>query len=85
MALLTEKDSPFAPTRTQQIFHNTANLSLRGNTYDAKHLDKFLESGYGEKSLNPERQNRNDLDTLEQSLEKNRTLHTNLPPYIIST
>ena len=49
---LTEFGSPFVPTKTQTIFHNTANLSLRGNTYDAKHMDKFLGSGYGEKSLN---------------------------------
>ena len=34
------------------IFQNAANLQLRGNTYDAFHLDKFLNSGYGEKSLN---------------------------------
>lgn len=53
---LGENESPFVPTRTQQIFHNTANLTLRGSTYDAKHLDKFLQSGFGEKSLNPERQ-----------------------------
>jgi hypothetical protein len=33
------------------IFQNSANLQLRGNTYDANHLDKFLDSGYGEKSL----------------------------------
>ena len=46
------------PTRTQEIFQNTANLSLRGNTYDAKHLDQFLTSAYGEKSLNQDRQNR---------------------------
>jgi hypothetical protein len=49
---LTESSSPFVPTKTQTIFHNTANLSLRGNTYDARHMDKFLGSGYGEKSLN---------------------------------
>ena len=24
---------------------------LRGNTFDATHLDKFLSSGYGEKGL----------------------------------
>ena len=39
------------PTKTERIFQNTANLQLRGNTYDANHLDKFLDSGYGEKSL----------------------------------
>lgn len=44
---LTENKSPFRLTQTQKIFKNTANLSLRGNTYDARHLDKFLNSSYG--------------------------------------
>ena len=39
------------PTKTQEIFKNSANLQLRGNTYDASHLDRFLNSHYGEKSL----------------------------------
>ena len=51
MSTLDEKNSPFVPTKTQQIFQNSANLQLRGNTYDATHLDKFLSSGYGEKGL----------------------------------
>lgn len=48
---MTEKETPFRPTRTQVIFKNAANVSLRGHTYDAQHLDKFLSSGYGEKTL----------------------------------
>ena len=48
---LDEKSSPFVPTKTQEIFKNSANLQLRGNTYDANHLDRFLNSNYGEKSL----------------------------------
>ena len=48
---LNESNSPFVPTKTQQIFQNSANLQLRGNTYDASHMDKFLSSGYGEKGL----------------------------------
>lgn len=53
MALMsmTEEETPFKPSRTQVIFKNAANVSLRGHTYDAKHLDKFLNSGFGEKSL----------------------------------
>jgi hypothetical protein len=53
MALMamTEDDTPFRPTRTQTIFKNAANVTLRGGTYDAKHMDKFLNSGFGEKSL----------------------------------
>ena len=49
---LGEDSSPFVPTRTQKIFKNTANLTLRGSTYDAKHLDRFLGSNFGEKSFN---------------------------------
>ena len=48
---MTEDDTPFKPTTTQKIFHNAANVSLRGHTYDAKHLDKFLGSNFGERSL----------------------------------
>ena len=46
---MTEEDTPFKPNRTQTIFKNTANVALRGNTYDAKHLDRFLGSNFGEK------------------------------------
>ena len=44
---LTEENSPFRETNTRKIFKNTANLSLHGGTYDAKHLDKFITSQYG--------------------------------------
>jgi hypothetical protein len=46
MEALNEKTSPFRETHTRKIFKNTANLSLRGNTYDATHMDKFLNSSY---------------------------------------
>jgi len=46
---LTEADSPFVPSKTQQIFQNSANLQLRGSTFDASHMDKFLGSGFGDK------------------------------------
>lgn len=48
---MTEKDTPFKPSTTQKIFHNAANVSLRGHTYDAHHLDKFLGSNFGERSI----------------------------------
>lgn len=48
---MTEDDTPFRPTRTQTIFKNAANVTLRGNTYDAKHMDKFINSSFGEKSI----------------------------------
>lgn len=50
LSSLTEKDTPFRETTASKLFKNTANLSLRGNTYDARHLDRFLQSSYGEKS-----------------------------------
>ena len=50
MHTLTEKETPFRDTKTQRIFKNTANLSLRGTTYDARHLDSFLASNYAEKA-----------------------------------
>ena len=50
---MTDLDTPFRATKTQQIFKNTANVTLRGNTFDARHLDQFLQSGYGEKSIMP--------------------------------
>ena len=52
---LNETNSPFMPTQTERVFKNVANLSLRGSTFDAKHLDRFLSSQYGEKSFNPDR------------------------------
>ena len=53
MALMamTEDETPFRPTRTQTIFKNAANVTLRGSTYDAKHMDKFLSSGFGERTF----------------------------------
>ena len=48
---MTEDETPFRPTRTQTIFKNAANVTLRGSTYDAKHMDKFLSSGFGERSI----------------------------------
>jgi hypothetical protein len=48
---MTEEETPFKPSRTQKIFKNAANVTLRGNTYDATHMDKFLSSGFGERSI----------------------------------
>jgi len=48
---LDEAGSPFKYSRTQRIFKDSANLQLRGATYDAGHLEKFFNSDYGEKSL----------------------------------
>jgi len=48
---MTEKDSPFVHNKTQTIFKNAANVQLRGSTFDACHLDKFLSSGFGERSI----------------------------------
>jgi hypothetical protein len=48
---MTEEETPFKPSRTQKIFKNAANVTLRGTTYDANHLDKFLSSGFGDRSI----------------------------------
>ena len=93
---LDETGSPFVESKTQQIFKNVANLSLRGNTYDAKHLDQFLGSGYGEKSFNPERQDSfsksqtlahydNQTSDFEASVAKNRSVYSHLPSYLINS
>ena len=49
---LTEANSPFVPSKKQQIFLNSANLLLRGSTFDASHMDSFLGSSYGESGAN---------------------------------
>ena len=75
---MDEKQTPFVPSRTQLIFKNTANLQLRGSTYDAKHLDKFLGSEFGDRSVNPERMARvegAEVSDLEASVARNRSLH----------
>ena len=51
LSMLKEHETPFRATKTQTLFKNAANLSLRGSTYDAKHLDRFLGSDFGEKSI----------------------------------
>jgi hypothetical protein len=33
------------------LFKNAANVSLRGNTFDATHMDKFLGSNFGDRSF----------------------------------
>ena len=48
---MTEDDTPFRPSKTQTIFKNAANVQLRGSTFDATHMDKFIGSGFGERSI----------------------------------
>jgi hypothetical protein len=48
---MCDDDTPFKNTRTQTIFKNAANVTLRGSTFDATHMDKFLGSGFGERQL----------------------------------
>ena len=90
---LDETQSPFIETKSQQIFKNAANLTLRGSTYDAKHLDSFLGSHYGEKSFNPERSMQKASQTLcdkpltdlDESVMRNRSLHAHLPSYLVNS
>lgn len=48
---MTESDTPFKPNHTQRVFKNAANVQLHGTTYDARHLDSFLGSNFGDKSI----------------------------------
>ena len=48
---MTEEDTPFKPSVGQRLFRNAANVQLRGTTYDARHMDKFIDSSFGEKSV----------------------------------
>ena len=93
---MDETQSPFVPSKTQKIFKNVANLSLRGATYDAKHLDNFLSSDYGDKSFNPERLDRikastinasddHQISDLEASVARNRSIHAHLPGYLVNS
>lgn len=94
---LDATQSPFVETRTQKIFKNVANLNLRGATYDARHLDSFLGSGYGDKSFNPERIDRakasnyqnapgeQPISDLEASVARNRSIHAHLPSYLVNS
>ena len=66
---MQETDTPFRPTHTQTVFKNTANLQLRGKTYDATHMDKFLGSEFGESRIME-----NARDTNDQSNIYNQSL-----------
>ena len=50
MRQLTEEDTPFRESKHETLFKNVANVTLRGTTFNATHLDKFLNSNYGEKT-----------------------------------
>jgi hypothetical protein len=91
---LNETNTPFVPTKTERVFKNVANLSLRGSTFDAKHLDKFLNSAYGEQSFNPDRVEQAHFNqmtvseqtkTLEASVQRHRSVHSNLPSYLVNS
>lgn len=46
---LDETNSPFVMSKKQQIFQNSANQQLSGSTFDATHMDNFLEGQFGDK------------------------------------
>ncbi len=48
----TLEDTSIIESHSQRLFKNVANLALRGNTFDARHLDNFLDSVYGDRALN---------------------------------
>ena len=45
---MKEEDSPFKLKRTDNIFKNTANVALKGTTFDASHMDNFLKGQFGD-------------------------------------
>ena len=61
-----------------------SNLKLRGNTYDARHLDRFLDSEFGERSLSPYRaQAKSTLETDAVQATNYKTLVAEkMPEYI---
>ena len=85
--ILDETNSPFRDTKAQKIFRNVANYQLTGNTYDAKHLDQFLNSSFGDNS--PKRTKRKTEDLLnsnsKQALEtvnRHKSVMARLPSYL---
>ena len=50
---MTDEETPFKQSKTQTLFKNAANVALSGHTFDAKHMDKFIGSQYGEKQFQP--------------------------------
>ena len=82
---LDETNSPFVPTLSQVLFKNTANVQLRGSTYDARHLDKFLGSAYGDKSFTINNRSRQEVTDLDTSVTRNRSLNANLPDYLVNS
>jgi hypothetical protein len=66
-------------------------LQLRGNTYDAKHLDSFLNSTYGLKSFNANRvdiarrKNGSPLEQIEEKVKRHHSVLSKLPNYLVDT
>jgi hypothetical protein len=50
MQNLVEEETPFRQSKHEALFKNVANVTLRGTTFNASHMDKFLNSGYGDKT-----------------------------------
>jgi hypothetical protein len=79
LSKLDENSSPFVETKTQKLFRNKTNVTLTGHTYDAKHMDQFLQrSKFGDcKSMLT-------VD-LEASVIRNKSCISHLPEYLVST
>ena len=50
MEQLSAEATPFRETKHETLFKNIANVTLRGTTFNATHMDKFLNSEYGERT-----------------------------------
>lgn len=85
--ILDETNSPFRDTKVQKIFRNVANYQLSGNTYDAKHLDQFLNSSFGDNSPNRTKRKTETLNQTnsKQALEtvnRHKSVMARLPSYL---
>lgn len=59
-------------------FANKANLTLHGTTWDAKHLDKFLKSEWGDRLFNASKSNQPPEPA--KNIEGIKTVDTNIRP-----
>lgn len=50
MQSLGEEETPFRQSKHETLFKNVANVTLRGTTFNAQHMDRFLNSNYGERT-----------------------------------
>jgi len=77
LSTMYPKVSPPKEVRSK-MFKEVANVKLRGATFDAKHLDSFLKSEYGEKAEQNYSSNKMDSDpkNLKNTMQTSNTMQT---------